>query len=53
LAESLNVLKKHAGYFHEDVRLQAMVGLERMASLLSGYGTCLLGIIVIYLYMVV
>ncbi|CAM6009508.1 unnamed protein product [Sphagnum balticum] len=28
--ETLKVLKKHLGYFHEDVRLQAVIALQRM-----------------------
>lgn len=30
LLDCLNVLKKHAGYFHEDVRLQAMIALQHV-----------------------
>ncbi|KAJ7294729.1 hypothetical protein O6H91_18G079600 [Diphasiastrum complanatum] len=29
LEDTLSVLKKHAGYFHEDVRLQAVIALQR------------------------
>ncbi|KAI5071652.1 hypothetical protein GOP47_0013903 [Adiantum capillus-veneris] len=30
LSQSLDVLKRHAGYFHEDVRLQAMIALKHV-----------------------
>ncbi|KAJ7247679.1 hypothetical protein O6H91_Y377800 [Diphasiastrum complanatum] len=30
LEDTLSVLKKHAGYFHEDVRLQAVIALQHL-----------------------
>lgn len=29
LEETLKILVRHSGYFHEDVRLQAIIALER------------------------
>lgn len=29
LEESLKILERHSGYFHEDVRLQAIISLKR------------------------
>ena len=35
LEESLKILVRHSGYFHEDVRLQAIVALKREYLLLA------------------
>jgi hypothetical protein len=42
LEETLKVLKKHAEYFHEDVRLQAMIAFMSKYTLLSCFDILLL-----------
>ncbi|KAL5999458.1 hypothetical protein ACLOJK_037743 [Asimina triloba] len=40
LEESLRILVRHAGYFHEDVRLQAIIALKLSGSVLTAETMC-------------